>query len=366
MRNDASYGIGYFHDRSWSLPVIPFAGYASLEWGGCVTTIKDVAASAGVSLKTVSRVLNRGPGVRESSREKVERAVSQLGYRPNLAARQLRAGRSYIVGFMVPRGAVGFIPRLVVALSWACRRHGYLLVTEAVDHTAPLNVFRQSALPPDVVVTAPRFSNDPAVLEQFEALQVPLVRIAGNPSGYGKSINASDEMIAKQMVEHLIDLGHSRIGYIGMALQNPMAHQRLAGYRSALAGLAGATEFVAIPGYTSREGGEALATMMAARMRPTAIFAGSDTIAVGVQAMAQKLGYRIPEDLAVAGFEDSPVARAVYPPLTSVNYPVEDIARAIVQVAILGEEPDMTFRHNLVIRGSTTGDRELGPNLYDE
>ncbi|MGO4166268.1 LacI family DNA-binding transcriptional regulator [Novosphingobium sp. PhB55] len=333
-----------------------------------MTTIKDVAALAGVSIKTVSRVINRDARVRPKSRMTVEDAIAQLDYRPNVAARQLRAGRSFLIGLMVPRAGVGFMPRLIVALSWAFREHGYQLVTEAVDQGTRLQAFAQMPLAPDIIVTAPRFSNDLEVLGRFEALGIPVVRIAGEENGYGRAINASDQVIARQMVEHLLAQGHRRIGYIGMPLENPMARQRLNGYRQAMleAGFEPDATWVATRSYSSRDGAEALAAMLAERSRPTAVFAGSDTLAVGVQAMAQKLGYRVPDHLAVAGFEDTPVARAVYPPLTSVNYAVEDFARAIVQVAILGEEPDMAFRHNLIIRGSTSDDRDLGPNLYDE
>lgn len=336
-----------------------------------VTTIKDVALAAGVSIKTVSRVLNNEDTVRPRSREKIEAAIAALGYRPNFAARMLKNQRSHVIGMLVPRIAVGFISRLNVAISSLCRDHGYLLITEAADESDSLGAFVEGGaalFTPDAVIAAPRFSNDQRLLASFAERGIRVVRLNGMQSDAGITINMADAGAVRGVVRHLIALGHTRIGFVGTPIDNPMGTERQAGYIAALheAGLARDPALIMCAGYTTLHGADAAAALLAMRQRPTAIFAASDTLAVGALSMTLNLGYSVPGDVAVAGLEDSPVSRAVYPPLTCASYPIREIAKAAVAAATDGVVGPYSFNRDVIVRGSTTGVCELVADIYGD
>ncbi|HWU01155.1 MAG TPA: LacI family DNA-binding transcriptional regulator [Novosphingobium sp.] len=334
-----------------------------------MTTIRDVARVAGVSIKTVSRVLNKEPKVRAELRARVEQTVAELDYQPNLAARQMGAKRSFVIGMIAPRPVVSYIPQLVVALSWACAEHGYQFVLQAVDHEdrhKAFNASTQFSNRPDAIILAPRFNEDLEMIARFEKAGMRLVRLEGREGLYGTPLNVPDRAAAQAIVSHLIALGHRRIGMLAQPQISQAAEERLQGYKDALAlaGIAFDAELVTIAPFNFRAGAEALPIQLARPQRPTAIFAATDAMAVGAQSMAQKLGYRIPDDLAIAGFNDSPLVRAAYPPITSVDFPIDDIAKAAVRAAI--GEPAMveTIGRALIVRSSTSGDGVLCRDPY--
>lgn len=335
-----------------------------------VPTIKDMAQAAGVSIKTASRVLNGQETVRSYLRDRVERAMMDLKYQPNLAARQLSSRRSFVIGMIVPRAGVGYIPRFVVALSSICRALGFQLVTEAIDLDERQQAFRQGssfALVPDAIVLAPRFADDPELLARFAEQQMPIIRLAGSEGLYGTVVHLSDEQLAAEVVRHLLSRGHRRIGFIGMPLVNRIARERYAGYLAALdvQGSLVDDTLACLPGFTYGEGATAAHALLSASDRPTAIFAASDTLAAGAQAQAQAMGLSVPSDVAIAGFDDSPIARAVFPPLTSVSFPIDAVAEATARAAIFGEIPVMTVDRNVIVRASTSGDGLLCADPYE-
>lgn len=329
-----------------------------------VATIKDVAKAAGVSFKTVSRVVNGEKSVGAALRQRVEAAIRDLGYTPSLAARQLAGQRSFIIGLVVPRAGISYIARMMIALAAACRQAGYHLMTEAVDYDAvqasATGKIHFSARPDAVIVTPP-FSNDPALAAHFAAEAIPLVRIATVIEGHGLPIHVDEEPITIELMRHLIAQGHQRIGMIAPPLPVRASEARVSGYRRALeeAGLPFDPDLMRRGDFSFASGVHGATAMLALPDRPTAIFAAGDEMAAGVLAQAQRLGYRVPEDLAVAGFDDSPVARMVFPPLTTVYQPVNEIAQAAVDAAVHGHVPAAPFGYELRIRGSTSGDRQL-------
>jgi LacI family transcriptional regulator len=334
-----------------------------------VTTIRDVARVAGVSIKTVSRVLNKEPKVRAELRARVEQTVVDLGYQPNLAARQMGGKRSFVIGMIAPKPVVSYIPQLIVALSWACAERGYQFVLQAVDFEDRHKAFgasTQFSYRPDAIILAPRFNEDIEMIERFEKAGVRLVRLEGGAGLYGTPFNVPDKAAAESIVSHLIGLGHQRIGMLAQPQVGQAAVERLQGYKDALAnaGIAFDASLVTIAPYNFRAGVEALPVLLAHPQRPTAIFAATDAMAVGAQSMAQKLGYRIPEDLAIAGFNDSPIARAAFPPVTSVEFPIDEIARAVVRAAIGEPCREGALDRAIIVRSSTNGDRELCRDPY--
>ncbi|WP_288806348.1 LacI family DNA-binding transcriptional regulator [uncultured Novosphingobium sp.] len=334
-----------------------------------MATIRDVAKAAKVSVTTASRVVNKEPTVRSYLRERVEAAILELNYRPNLAARRLSSMRSFTIGMIVPRAGIGYIPRLIVELSWLCRAEGHLLVPEAVEFEDRLTAFSHldgDALRPDAIILAPRFSDDDRLLARFEAEEIPLVRLGGSPDRYGLSIQIDDREMAAEMVRHLIALGHRRIGMIGLPLAGSGARARREGYEQALreAGLPCDGQLFVEGSYSYRSGVEGLNRLLALSCPPTAIFAANDTMAAGAQAQALKLGLLVPQDVAIAGFEDSPILRATFPAITSVSFPVAQIAEIAAHAAIHGSLSPFTLDPSLILRGSTTGDQDLCEDPY--
>lgn len=328
-----------------------------------MATIMDVAKVAGVSFKTVSRVVNGQQSVGADIRARVEDAIRELGYKPTLAARQLAGQRSFIIGLIVPRLGSSYISRMMIALASASRARGYNLITEPLDHDrhnhSAHGTVSFSARPDSVIMTPP-FSNDARLMEHFASEGIPLVRIAAVTEGYGIPIRVEEEGVSIAMMRHLMTLGHTRIGLIAPPLPVRASEARLDGYRTALeqAGIAIDPDLIVRGDFSFASGVQAATAMLALPRRPTAIFATGDEMAAGVLAQAVKLGYRVPEDLAVAGFDDSPLARMVFPPLTTVHQPVVEIAQAAVEAAVTQNPCETTFHYELRVRGSTTGDRQ--------
>jgi len=328
-----------------------------------VATIKDVAKAAGVSFKTVSRVVNGEKRVGNEARERVNQAIRELGYKPTLAARQLAGQRSYLIGLLVPRLGASYIARMLIAMGAACRASGYNLITEMLDY----HEYRRSdffsinfSARPDSVILTPPFSNEERILDYFEREKVSIVRVAPAFEGYGLRVPVDEEPIVMELMRHLIAQGHRRIGIIGPPQRRLASEARVVGYRKALAeaGIEEDPALILRGDFTFASGVAATTSLLALPQRPTAIFATGDELAAGAMAEAARLGYRVPDDLAVAGFDDSPIARMVFPPITTVHQPVREIARVAVEAAINPDFKPQPFEYQLMIRGSTDGSRQ--------
>ncbi|MBB3955647.1 substrate-binding domain-containing protein [Novosphingobium sediminicola] len=328
-----------------------------------MATIKDVAKAAGVSFKTVSRVVNGEKRVGPEARERVNQAIRELGYKPSLAARQLAGQRSYLIGLVLLGSGISYISRMMIAMGSACRDKGYNLITATLDyhqHMASDIVSINFSARPDCVILTPPFCNDQRILEHFERANIAVVRVAAVTPGYGLTVPVNEEPCALELMRHLIGLGHKRIGMIAPPLPLRASEARLVAYRKAVAeaGLEEDPALVIRGDFSFAAGVSATTSLLALPQRPTAIFASGDEMAAGVLAEAARLGYRVPDDLAVAGFDDSPIARMVFPPITTVHQPVRDIARAAVEAAINPDFKPQPFDYKLIIRGSTDGSRQ--------
>ena len=324
----------------------------------------DVAARAGVSFKTVSRVVNNEAHVRPALREKVLKAVEELGYRPNLAARQLAGNRSFLISLIMTDAMTSYSWQIVSAAAAECRRFGYHLVSEIVraDENGEDVIRRVLAhnRPDGIIVPAP-MCNDERIVSAIESSGTPLVRLAGTGTGYGHAIVVHEREVSARLVDHLIALGHRRIGLIAPPDERGAAYERVLGYRDALdsAGIAYDPAIVAVGDFSFAAGAAIAERMLAADHRPTAIFASNDGMALGVLAQANRMGLRVPSDVAVAGFDDSPGSRMVFPPLTTVRQPIPAMARAAVLTLLGHDEASEPLEYELIVRGSTTGSRDL-------
>ncbi len=332
-------------------------------------TIKDVAEQAGVSTKTVSRVMNGEAHVRTALREAVMKVVDELGYRPNAFARSLSSARSYLIGLFLDDPAwSGYAAGMQRGALMRCREKHYHLVVEPLDTSIagwePDLMASIASLRLDGAILTPPLCRLPPLLDRLDGIGLPYVRISpGEDEARSGLVDIDDEGAAFAMTEHLLALGHRDIGFIEGIPSHAATPKRLAGFLAAMAGGGVSVgDGRIVPGdFTFRgglDGGEAL---LRARKKPSAIFASNDDMALGVSAAAAKLEIAVPFELSIAGFDDAPTARVAWPPITTIRQPVGEMAAAAVDILI---DPayregagDPQFRrempYELIVRGST-------------
>ncbi|MDO7834142.1 LacI family DNA-binding transcriptional regulator [Sphingobium sp. HBC34] len=324
-----------------------------------MSTIADVAARAGVSIKTVSKVLNGADTVRPRLKQRIDDAISDLDYRPALGARQLASGKSYIVTLLLAAEGGDYYSRMIMEMTRACARYGYhaMVETHAFDTDLQSDIELRLSCMPDAIVVAPPFSNNIRLIEKLAGLGIPFARIEAGDGGPGIRVPVPGRVAAREMTAHLIAQGHRRIGMLAAVSEDYPADDRRLGYLDALedAGICPDPRLVVRTNFSFRSGVIAARSLLALADRPTAIFGGSDLAALGAMACAQDLGFRIPKDLAIAGFDNASDSRIVYPALTTVHQPLEEIIRYCVD-AVLGKAQDAPdFPLRLIVRGSTGG-----------
>jgi LacI family transcriptional regulator len=323
---------------------------------------------AGVSRTTVSFVLNNVPGVKisEETRQRVLKAARELNYYPTAAARSLASGKTHRIGLILGEGqkrlsADAFLPTFLQGITASVHRRGYLLVLQMEEdvpsHEAYVRLIREQQVD-GLIISGPR-SDDP-VLFELEEDEFPLLLHGQLKDCSIPCVDVDNKAGAYQAVTHLIGLGHRRIGFISNApLSYSGAQARHAGYRQALTehdipledGLMRAAAFLPDTGRSAME------ELLALPELPTAVFAASDVVAIGVMAAIQAAGLRIPEDMAVVGFDDIFLAAHTQPPLTTVRVPAYGLGwtSAEVLVALIEGEEEVsavTLETELVIRDS--------------
>jgi len=322
-------------------------------------TIDDVADKAGVSAKTVSRVMNNEPNVRASKRELVMKAARDLGYRPNPAARSLAGAKSFLIAHLHDNPVPEYVSAVNAGIYEACRAKGYFLLPEPVDRSAPdfldrLQQFLMTSRADGVVLTPP-LCDDPQVLKLLQDNETL------SPSRQPKDapvMRLDDRQAAMEMVRHLIALGHKQIGLITGPKGHNAATARREGYLDALneAGLEIDPKRIVEGDYSLRSGLEGAKALLDVTPRPTAIFAANDDMAVGAMTAIMAAGLSIPADISIAGFDDTRLASAVWPALTTIRQPVADMARRAAERLMTSEEDtplEEVFAFELIERQST-------------
>lgn len=297
-------------------------------------TITDVAKRAGVSMKTVSRVLNNEPNVAEKTRAHVKAVADELSYSPNIAARGLATSKSYLIALIYDNPSPNYISHIQRGAIDACREVGYHLVVEPLSlvetgtHEEKVRAVRKvlNRLPVDGVVLTPPLSDSQAVLDVLADLKIKCVRVAPKTGGTQPFVGMDDETAAYQMTQHLLDQGHKQIAFIRGHVDHAATYQRHAGYLRAMteAGLS-ISEDLIVQGDFSFESGATAARQLlksSTLIKPTAIFASNDDMAAAVISIAGQMGVDVPGDLSVCGFDDTPLARIVWPALTTVRQPI--------------------------------------------
>lgn len=328
-------------------------------------SIYDVAKRAGVSIKTVSLVINRQPNVSLQTRTAVLAAIDALAYRPNVFARGLASERSYLIGLLHDVAPGSYIADLQLGALARCRDEGYHLIVELLNPQQDLDLSQRvrSLVSESVlhgVILTPPLCDERIVMEELTRAQTPFVRIAPGTRMPGTPAISIDEYkAAYEMTAYLVGLGHRRIGFVKGKPDHGSARVRFDGYRAALAdaGISFQEDLCAQGFFTYQSGLEAGERLLSAKNRPTAIFAGNDDMAAGVLAVSQRFNLSIPTDLSLAGFDDSIVAQVVWPRLTTCRQPLKEMAAAAVSLLTQKRTHDRPHErqlaHELVVREST-------------
>lgn len=325
--------------------------------------IEDVAAAAGVSIKTVSRVLNKEPNVREETQSRVLKAVQRLGYKPNPSARSLAGQRSYALALAYNNPSRNYLMEIQSGTLDACHANHYNLLLAPVGigrHALPdlTALFENSR--PDGVVLIPPLTDDPVVLAYLQDHAIPFACIAPRDVAGHIGVRMDETTAVVELMRHLGALGHTRIGHI----KGPRAHGacqwRLAGYRAALreAGVAYDPALVVNGQFSFESGLTAARQLLDLPAPPTAIFAANDDMAAAVYRVAGERGLRVPADLSVCGFDDTPIASHIFPALTTVRQPTAEMGRLATQQLIdrvrgHGSAAMITVEHAVLVREST-------------
>lgn len=330
------------------------------------STIDDVAALAGVSIKTVSRVLNHEPKVRESTRDRVLQAMDTLKYRPNSSARRLAGNCSYILGLLYDNPSASYITSVQEGVLAACKAEHYDILIHPCANNSEHFLEEIEALVTDVrvdgLILSPPISDNAALRKMLREMCIPNVVISRPLKGDTSwSVGTNDREICAVMVQYLAELGHKEIAFVMGHPDHKAIVRRLEGFKDGMleAGLTISGDNC-VQGFNSFDSGVACGNQLLKRKQPpTAIFCSNDDMAAGVLKVAHEMGISVPTELSVAGFDDIPLANQYWPALTTVRQPTHEMARQATELLIKrlrGVDPGSHERillSELVIRDST-------------
>jgi LacI family transcriptional regulator len=319
---------------------------------------------------TVSRVINKGGNVRETTRAAVLEAIERLNYSPNTAARSLAAGSAAHIGLLYANPSAAYLAQFLIGALHAARSAGVHLVIESCeseDADEQAEVTRRFATS-DVegVILPPPLSESQPIMAELNAMGIPVVTVAmGAPHQDSLNVRINDHAAAMEMTRYLLDLGHRKIGFIKGHPNHIASHDRYRGFCDALteAGIDAENE-PAEQGYFSyRSGLTAGERLLALPDRPTAIFASNDDMAAATVSVAHRMGLVVPEDVSIVGFDDTALATSVWPELTTVKQPIAAMAEAALELLTAylrgrqggtpGKFAERVLSHAMIIRESS-------------
>ena len=334
------------------------------------TTIVDIAAEAGVSAKTVSRVLNNEPYVRKDVREKVKKVAADLDYHPNRNAQGLITRRNFLIGLTYEKPSPSYVVDLQRGALQRLAGERYRLVVlpfaEPRKDPSGLVALLRSAMI-DGVLLAPPSCDIPEVLDALDAAAIRYARITpGTDPERGASALLDERAAGRAIAKHIVDLGHRRIGIVLGDPAHAASGARLKGYLDALdaARIEPADRLIEEGDFSFASGELAARRLLGRPDRPSAILAQNDDMAAAVLVVARDLGLDVPRDLSIAGFDDAEISRLCWPQLTTVEQPVTAIAADATDrlLRLLGDEAieePIVHPHRILLRG-TTGPRSRG------
>ncbi|MBD8479891.1 LacI family DNA-binding transcriptional regulator [Pseudomonas coleopterorum] len=328
-----------------------------------MSNIREVARLAGVSVATVSRTLKSPERVLPETRDRVNVAVEQAGYRPNLMAVQFRSRRTFNLVVLVPNIANGFFARVISGAQKAAQAAGYrVLLCDTLGCEATEREFAElvhahqadgllQLRAYDPFASTSDLSDVPPIVNACEVLQ----------SGRHPTVSLDNRAAAKAVTQHLLDLGHRRIGLINGPADSPLTHDRRAGYEAALreADIAPEAALICPGDFSLKAGYDGALQLLAGPERPTALFCESDEMAIGALKRIREMGLRVPQDVSLAGFDDIELAAYCNPPLTTIAQPAEQFGQQAVEmlISVIEKRPlaarHVTLPYQLTIRQST-------------
>ena len=343
-------------------------------------TIEDVARIAGVSAMTVSRVINGEKNVRDTTRAAVQEAIDQLSYSPNTAARSLAAGQATHIGLLYANPSAAYLSQFLVGALEGARRAGCHLVIEACESEGADEQAEATRrfLTTNVegVILPPPLSESQPILSELEIAQIPVVTVAmGRPRDNALNVRIDDFAAAEEMTNHLLELGHRRVGLIKGHPTHIASIERARGFRSALERHGIDPEDAPIEqGYfTFRSGLVATERLLARPEPPTAIFACNDDMAAAAVSVAHRKGLNVPQDISIVGFDDTAPATTVWPELTTVRQPISAMAEAALELLLEDVRErrsgtptgpaERVLEHSLIVRESSASPASSRPRI---
>lgn len=346
-------------------------------------TIKDVAREAGVSFKTVSRVINGSSSVNPEMRAAIETAMAKLAYRPNRGARSLRSNRSYTLALLcsrlpplhdvdadTPSYFTDFLLELIVGCERGSRRTGYHMVLEFFDEERDGAIEEEARaliadLKPDGVLLAPPLSDNPVLLDLLDAQGIRYARLMpGTLLERGACFMIDDFAAGREIGRRLLEAGHRNIAFVTGLPNHIAAGARYGGLAAAVADYPGAHIRVVAGDFSYASGVTAAHSLFEGADRATAVFAANDAMAAGIINTAAQMGVSVPAEVSVVGFDDSFFARLLTPRLTTVRQPTRELAQTATAMLIDGEQnarpleaKAVRLPYEIVERASSAGPR---------
>jgi LacI family transcriptional regulator len=328
-----------------------------------MATIKDVAREANVSVATVSRVFNSSGPVSDETRARIQEVAAKLCYSPHGAARSLITSRTSTLGVLLPDLYGEFFSEVIRGMDQTAQRSGYQLLVSSwhaakVEIEAAVRAMRGRV---DGLIAMSPHLDAPSLVANVPAM-LPVVLLNCQVTGDAyDALTIENQSGAYQMIRHLVGLGHRSIAIIRGSQGNYDADERLLGYRAALrdSGIEPRPEWEVPGDFTETSGFQAIERLLSMRERPTAVFAANDAMAIGALSALRDAGVRVPDHLAVVGFDDIPLARYMNPPLSSVHVAIAELGARAVETLVhaIDHRTEHTRRHQrlettLVIRRS--------------
>ncbi len=301
-------------------------------------TMHEVAKHVGVSPMSVSRVLSGDANVTSDMRQRVQSAIKELGYSPNVAARNLARASTVHIGLLYSNPSAAYLNELLVGVLEQSSHAGCQIVLEkcgARNERSVIEKLLRDGV--DGIILPPPLSDSKIALETLRNARIPFIAVAtGRPEAEGLSVRINDFEAAAAMTRHLLSLGHRNIGFIVGSVNQTASPQRYAGVVAALheAGLTVRPEWVKQGSFSYRSGLLAAEELFTAADHPTAIFASNDDMAAAAIAVAHRLRLDVPKDLTIVGFDDTTLATTIWPALTTVRQPVAAMARKAIELLL--------------------------------
>jgi len=343
-------------------------------------TIRHVAADVGVSLQTVSRVINNEPNVRPELKERVQEAITRLGYVPSIAAQRMSGSRSYLILALNDRDrtiadwrarqGTDWVDQMLLGGMLKCAEHGYRMIVELVD-THSDHVTREllgaiAALQPDGIILTPPHSDNPQIVRCLDEQKIPFARIGSKAQDGGMPILMDDEGAAAAATRYLVARGHRRIGFIAGSPDYNLSGWRIDGWKTAMteAGLP-TGDLLQAGDFTYASGERAARALLALPSPPTAIIASSDQMALATLEVARHAGLDVPSELSLISFDNTPMMQFTQPPLTAIDQPIAATASKAVELIIAAQKGDClpgaltVIPASLVERGSVADAKHI-------